>query len=130
MDFDADHAVSSAYPGCCIWWCRQDACMKRLARVGAVRPPGIALLNPTFPGTSGGRQTCIQERVMIGCSFSDISRALHFVKTLLKMLIVVNDADYWGVLLFAEYAAYMQEKPEADDKVASDTSLLVRRANK
>lgn len=26
MDFDADHAVSSASPGCCIWWCRQDAC--------------------------------------------------------------------------------------------------------
>lgn len=38
MDFDADHAVSSASPGCCTWWCRQDACPHERARVGAARP--------------------------------------------------------------------------------------------
>lgn len=92
------------------------ALMKCLARAGAARPPGIALLNPIFPETSGGRETCVQEGVMTGCSFSEIRRAFHFVKRLLKMLIVANVADYWGVLLFAEYAAHMQEKPEADDK--------------
>lgn len=55
--------------------------------------------------------------------FRQIRSIFHFVKTLLKMLIVANVADYWGVLLFVEYAAHMREekkkkiqKPEADDK--------------
>lgn len=95
---------------------KMHALMKRLAQVGAARPPGKALLNLAFPGTTGGRQTCVQERVTTSCSFSEIRRVFHFVKTLLKRLIVANVADYWGVLLFAEYAAHMPKKPEVDDK--------------
>lgn len=84
------HPQGAAYGGAD----KMHALMKRLARVGTARPRGFALLNLTFPGTAGGRQTCVQERATTGCSFSEITRVFHFVKTLLKMQIVGNVADY------------------------------------
>lgn len=103
------HPQGAAYGGAD----KMHALMKRLARVGAARHCSS---EPDFSRDRSSRQTCVQERVTRGCSFIEIRRVFHFVKTLLKMLIVANVADYWGVLLFAEYVAHMREKPEANDK--------------
>lgn len=114
-------AVSSASPGCC-WWCRQDACTHETSGTGR---RGTSSRRWSSEPDRGGRQTCIQERVMTGCS----KKALPLGKAPFKIANCCKCCRLLGRFT-ARCAHVGWEDPRQMTRVMTDASSRVRRANK
>lgn len=106
MDFDADHAVSSASPECCMWWCRQDACPHERSGSGGRSTSSQALLSWTwrFRGT--------EEKT---CTFSEIRRRFPLCEVTFKNANCRKCCRSWGLFYCSqEDAADMWGKPQTE----------------
>lgn len=122
MDFDADHTASSASPGCCMWWCRQDACPHERSGSGGRSTSSQALLFWTwrFRGLQAADKHAASAKSE---GFSTLWRAPFKNSNCRKC------CRSWGC--FTVRRGYMHicgEKPR-QRCMESDASLLSRREN-
>lgn len=131
MDFDADHTVVSAFPGCCIWWCRQDACPHETSRLGGCSMSSRHCSSEPAFSRDHRRQTNMRPGESNGrLQLQRNQNGFPLCKDPFKNANCCKCCRLLGCFIVQSMLHTCGKNPWQMTKVASDTSLLVRRANK